>query len=915
VELDPGSSVGPYKILSQIGAGGMGEVYRAQDTRLGREVAVKVLPGSVANDPVRRSRFDREARLLAALNHPNIATLHGVEAYGGRTLIDQELVPGETLAESIGQAPLKPETALRIFKQIASALEAAHGAGIIHRDLKPANVKITPDGRVKVLDFGLAKALEDETSGEVESKPVESSTKTQLGAVFGTIAYMSPEQVRGQRLDRRTDIWSFGCMIYEALCGRPPFVGNTTSDTLTLILREEPDWSALPPVPSGLRRLMHRCLTKDSTLRLRDIADARLEIEEVLGESASTAARSAAEVTEQSRARSAHARWLLPAAIAATSIVAGAFGWSMGRSTSAQRSPVRLEVSLPPGTQLAESAAPPLAVSPDGSRVAYVALKPGGRTQIYLRPLDRFDALPLSGTEGASAPFFSPDGQWVGFFANGALHKVSVDGGAALKIADAPSLWSATWSADDVIVFATTGASNHLSRVSAAGGTAEVLTTPDAAQGEIQHAYPQMLPGGKGVLFSVVSEKGWLLDVATLPKGDRRRLRQSPISNATIYLPSGHLAYAEAGGLVAVPFDVSSGELTGAPIPVLERVETSAFGGALFAVSASGTLVYVPAVTTLPRRTLVAVDRDGRTRTLVPDRGAFAHPRFSPDGASLAVTIEAENGRDIWIFDLRRGTRTRLTAGGNNAHPVWAPDSTTVAFQAADAGGPSLFARPVGGGASTALVTRSAPGANAALSNAVAGLLPGTLPQLAGTNPHVPGSWSNNGSLAFDEQKPSAERDIWIAPKDGSPTPFLLTPFDESSPALSPDGRWLAYVSDEAGRSDVYVQPYPGPGGKWAISEAGGTDPLWSPAGGELFYRQGDRLMVVDVQFTSEFRAGRPRQLLEWPQDAGAFRNFDISPDGRSFVMVRTDEGGTQNQLRVVLDWLQDLTKRKTAAR
>jgi Tol biopolymer transport system component len=909
VELDLGSTIGPYKILSQLGVGGMGEVYRATDTRLGRDVAVKVLPSSVADDPARRSRFDREARLLAALNHPNIATLHGVEAYGGRTLIDLELVPGETLAESIAQAPLKYDMVLRVFKQIASALEAAHGAGIIHRDLKPANVKITPDGRVKVLDFGLAKVVEEEHSGELGSNPAESFARTQAGAVFGTIAYMSPEQVRGQRLDRRTDIWSFGCMIYEALSGRTPFVAETVSDTLTLILREEPDWAALPPIPVGLRRLMQRCLTKDSQLRLRDIADARLEIEEVLGESASVVARSGQLAVEKSPT-SALAWAVLAAAVVATSIVAGGLGWWMGRGTPAQQSPVRLEVSLPMGTQLAESAAPPLAVSPDGSRVAYVALKPGGRTQIYLRPLDRFDAVPLAGTEGASAPFFSPDGRWVGFFANGALHKVSVEGGAALKITDASSVWSATWGDDDFIVFATTGSSNHLSRVSAGGGTSEVLTTPDPAQGEIQHAYPQMLPSGQGLLFSVVSEKGWFLDVATLPKGERRRLRQSPINNATIYLASGHLAYAEAGGLVAVPFDVATGELTGSPIPVLERVETTAFGGALFAISTSGTLVYLPTITTLPQRTLVAVDREGRTRTLVAERGAYAHPRFSPDGQSLAVTIEGETGHDIWIFDLRRGTRTRLTAGGNNAYPLWAPDSMTVAFQAADAAGPSLFTRPLGGGTSTPLVTRSATDANAALSNAVAGLLPGSAPQLVGTNPHVPASWAKNGSVAFDEQKPSAERDIWVAPKDGSPSPFLITPFDESSPALSPDGNWLAYVSDESGRSDVYVQPYPGPGGKWAISEAGGVDPVWSPSGNELFYRQGERLMVVDVQYTPELRAGRPRQLLEWPHEAVAFRNFDIAPDGRSFVMVRTDEGVTRDQLRVVLNWSEELKRR-----
>jgi serine/threonine-protein kinase len=891
----------------------MGEVYRAEHVRLGREVAVKVLHELTSENPEYKSRFEREARVLASLNHPNIATLHGLEEVGDATFLEMELVPGETLAERLERGAMPPSDTFPIFKQIAQALEAAHERGIVHRDLKPSNVKVTPEGRVKVLDFGLAKAFETERK-ESSSNAAMFTTTTQKGLILGTAAYMSPEHVRGKALDRRTDIWAFGCMYYEALSGKPPFASETISDTLAAVLREEPDWRVLSHTPIAVQRLIKRCLKKDPTARLHDIADANLEIEDAVAESAPLMVQMpGVEPWRISRKRAAATGMAALAAVAA--IAAVGYWISQWPSTPAGGAGVsRVVVPVPASQQVEHGGLAPLAISPDGTRLVYVAVEREGRTQLFMRLLDRFEPTGLAGTEGGSAPFFSPDGRWVGFYANGALQRVSVDGGGALKICDTSAVWSAIWGPDDAIVFATSASPGGLWRVPVAGGAPARLTTVDAASGELQHAYPQRLKNGD-VLFGVMTERGWHLAVLSPGTPQVRALGPPGSGNAGAQYvqETGHLLYANAGGLVAVPFDPVAGTPPGSPVPLLERPEVDASGSAAFAVSSSGTLAYIPRPASLPERALVVVDRGGRATVISDTRAAYSHPRLSPDGRRLAVAIESENGSDIWIHDLDRGIARPLVTGGINRYPIWSHDSQQITFQSTRSGGVSLYSKRADGSGEPEALIHSATDQGAALSRSLAGLLPGTMPVFTSANPHLPMSWSPDGAtLAFDERKPSAEHDIWILSRGSEPTPFQRTDHDESAPAFAPDGKWLAYVSDESGRSAVWVQPFPGPGPKWLVSLEGGTEPAWSRSGAELYYRRGNQLIAVPVTAGTEFSWGKSQVVFDSRYETleGA-RNYDASPDGKSFVVVRSEGAAGAEQFNVVLNWFTELRSRR----
>jgi Tol biopolymer transport system component len=929
-----GQRLGPYEIVSLLGSGGMGEVYRARDTKLGRDVAVKILPEAFTADADRRARFEREARLLAALNHPHIGAIYGFEDREGIHALVLELVEGHTLAERSSAGPLPMQEALSIARQIAEALEAAHERGIVHRDLKPANVilqgtwaqrargssadssaRAGDDVTVKVVDFGLAKVGGGDSAHDLTHSPTITIGGTSEGVILGTAAYMSPEQARGRLVDKRTDIWAFGCVLYETLTGRKAFSGETVSDTIVAILEREPDWSSLPATtPSSIRRLLQRSLEKDPKRRLHDIADARIEIDDVSSERAAVAAIGSIQ-GERRFLLTPRTVWVLVAA-AVMLVALGAAGgvwWRPVRVASGRSPLARLTITLPPAQALEKGRFPPVAVSPDGKLLVYAASISGGRTNLYLRPLDELAARPIPETGGASTPFFSPDGRWLAFYANGLLKKVSVAGGVPLTICEAPPVWSATWGENDNILFATTLASSGLWRVSANGGEAVQITTPKSD--ESQHGYPQLIPGGTQAIFSVLQKNAWRLALLTLKSGDWQLLGNGRvIGEGAQYLPTGHLVYAQSGGLVATPFDPASGNLDQPPVPLLERIETSRFGGAYFAFAAgAGTLVYVPAGMTVADRTLLRVDRDGRVAPLVPTHGAYEYPMVSPDGRQVAVMIAAETGSDIWIIDIERATRTRFTAGGTSAFPAWAPDGSRVAFQSTAPGPWNLFWKPVDGRMDAQPFLRAAD-TSAASSAPSTGesLLPGTLPTLSGAGPQFPTSWSPDGSmLAFHERKPNGERDIWAVSPGSDPVPFLLTPFDERSPRFSPDGRWLAYVSDESGRNDVYVQPFPGPGPKWLVSTDGGIDPVWSRDGRELFYRKDDEMMVVSVAAKGEFAAGRPQRLFEIRFDAGDDGpNYDVSRDGKWFVMPRAAQGPTAGELHLVLNWFGEVTAR-----
>jgi eukaryotic-like serine/threonine-protein kinase len=901
-----GTRLGSYEVVAQIGAGGMGEVYRAHDTKLGRDVAIKVLPANFVNDPERLSRFQREARTLAALNHANIATIYGMEQSGDIYCLVMELVSGETLAERVKAGPLGIEEALKISVQIAEALEAAHEKNIIHRDLKPANVKVTPEGKVKVLDFGLAKAFAgDGANDDPSNSPTLSAAATMQGTILGTAAYMSPEQARGKACDKRTDIWAFGCVLYELLTGKQAFHGETTTEILAAVLREEPDWLALPTsTPVKICDLLRRCLQKDKTLRFRDAGDARIEIHEALTAPPSLSP-SIADSAKGFHSLGRHGLTLSAGTLLMGAAVATLAVWNLKPSPPQPVS--RSVITLPPGQQLAGlESGPAVALSPKGTHLAYVA-RQGGVQQIYLRAMDSFESKPIPGTEGAVNPFFSPDGQWVGFLAGGALKKVSVSGGAALTLGVASSPRGASWGSNGTIAF-TPQDVVVVQQVPDAGGAPQPLTRFE--KGEASHRWPEFLPGGNAVLFAAapnaVSWTNAQVAVQSVGTDERRNLIQG--GTHPRYAPSGHLIYAQAGTLMAVPFDPQRLTVTGAVIPAVEGVlQSPVSGAAQYSFSATGSLVYILGGVQSARSKLVWVSRNGAEQPLAAPAHAYLGPRLSPDGRRVAVAI-AEQESQVWLYDLPRETLTRFTFEGHaNINPVWTPDGKRIAFNSNKEGATNIFWQLADGSGGLERLTTS-------------------------EYLHAPHSWSPDGQLlAFHEVNPATQRDIWVlrmgdpspgsgqVPSAGSgqvrkAQPFLRTQFDEAVPRFSPDGRWLAYISNESGRNEIYVQPYPGPGGKWQISTEGGTEPAWNRNGRELFYRSGDKMMAVDIATQPGFAPGTPRMLFEGRYETAPFpaTNYDVSPDGQRFLMVKPteQEQAAPTQINVVLNWFEELKQK-----
>ena len=893
--LATGTKLGPYEIISPLGAGGMGEVYLAQDTRLGRNVAIKILPDKYSCDAQRMARFDREAKVLASLNHPNIASLYGLEESNGVRALVMELVDGPTLADHIKQGPLPLEETLSNAKQIAEALEYAHERNIIHRDLKPSNVKITPNGTVKVLDFGLAKALEDDFSAtDISTSPTLSHAATKAGILLGTAAYMSPEQARGKKADRRADIWSFGATLYEMTTGKSAFAGETISDTLAAVIRGEPDWSILPGnLPPSIARLLRRCLTKDPNQRLRDIGEARIALDAAISGTSEETVGSAA-TTIQPLWRGV-LPWALVAIIIALTLAFGALYW---RSNQAE--PLRvlqLSLALPEPLAGVFDANPgsPFALSPDGSQLVFVASLAGKPQQLYLRPLDRQTATPILNTENATQPFFSPDGQSVGFFAFGKMRTVSLHGGPATVLCDAPTPHGASWALDDTIIYAPNFGSGLL-RISAAGDTPQTLTTPNPKEQEISHRWPQVLPGGKYVMFTIQMGSAATYDdarisVLSLQTGKWRTLVQG--GSYARYVSPGHIVYAHTRSLVAVAFDLSRMEVSGSPVPVQEGVATTALtsGSAEYDVTQSGLLAYVPGNATPPVRSLVWVDRTGLAKTLPAPPRVYSSPSISPDGKLVALQINDDGVLAIWIYEFARNTLTRFTFDpGNSSSPFWTPDGRRVIYNTRTTS-PSFRSKLADGtGKEEMLFVKQ-------LED------PGSTPYTVSPD---------GKTLLFGAYSPGGKQVIQALSLDGSNKieSFLQASSNLSGPHFSPDGRWVAYTTDESGRREICVQPFPATSGKWMISTEGGQYPRWARNGREIFFFSGDQLMSVDVEIQPAFKAGTPRALF---QAAGYLSagNYDVAPDGQHFLMIKQNDVQTNpKELRVIVNWSEDLKRR-----
>jgi serine/threonine-protein kinase len=930
--LTPGTRLGPYEIVSALGAGGMGEVYRATDTRLKRQVAIKILPASLAADRERLARFQREAEVLASLNHPNIAGIYGLEATDGSQALVMELVEGNDLSTLIAAGQRTPEAesgssrlregasaagrgggaprglniddTLTIAKQIADALEAAHEQGIIHRDLKPANIKVRADGTVKVLDFGLAKALEpvgaSAPSAGANSPTITSPAMTQMGMILGTAAYMAPEQARGRAVDKRADIWAFGAVLYEMLTGTRAFPGEDLTETLAAVVKSEPDWTRLDAaVPARVQQVLRLCLQKDPKQRVGDIRDVRLALD---GAFETAVSATVAPITAPRRPLWRRALPLV-AAIVVTAAITGAAVWYT-RPQAPALPVVHFQLTLGENLQFTGTGRQMIAISPDGTAIVYSA---GQR--LYHRPLSELEPRVIPGTEvggGITSPVFSPDGRHVAFYSqqSGSLQRIPVSGGVATTLATIENPFGMTWGDDGLLIGQ---GARGIIRVPEAGGKPEPLVA--ATVGELAHG-PQLLPDGRTLLYTVLTTGStWdeaRIVVQALTPGSARRVVIAAGSDAR-YVPTGHLVYASAGTLLAVPFDLGQLQVTGTPVTVVLGVQRSLnTGSAQFAISRTGSVAYIPgpvAPAELSRpRVLAALKREGGFERLSVPVRPYAYPRVSPDGTRVAVSTEELKGADVWILDLSGGGQRRLTTEGLNRYPVWSPDGLRVAFQSTREGDSGMFAQRADGAGAAERLTKPESGVE-----------------------HIPDSWSPDGQyLAFTRIDGLGDGSLWLLSlKDTTATVLAQKPSSLiGRAAFSPDGKWLAYQSNETGQGSVVVQPFPATGAKYIVTRGG--HPFWSPDGRELVINPAaNRISTVSITTQPSFSFGEPTPLpgglaeLSSKNPGTGPRVWDYTPDGKRIIGVadvdtRASPPPIGNQIDVIVNWFSALRQRMT---
>ncbi|MGO9126608.1 MAG: protein kinase domain-containing protein [Terriglobales bacterium] len=878
--LTPGTKLGPYEILSPLGAGGMGEVYRARDTRLDRDVAIKVLLTNLASDPSLRQRLEREAKAVSKLSHPHICTLHDIGQQDGIDFLVMELVEGESLEQRLVKGPLPADQTIRYAAQIADALAKAHKRGFTHRDLKPGNIMLTKSG-AKLMDFGLAKQSGPAVlASAITEMTMDQAKLTSEGSIVGTFQYMAPEQLEGKEADARTDIFALGEVIYEMATGKSAFSGKSRASLIAAILTLEPPSIAelQPLAPASLERVVRKCLAKDPDDRWQSASDLASELNWMLTAGSQTAVAAPVIIRRNQRER---AIWIGAAVVLA--LLAAYLGWQLALGGSSA-SPVHLTVTLPPGKALLNTATQPLVISPDGSAVVYAAYGEDRKKQLYLRKLSSFESAPIAGTEGAHSPFFSPNGEWLAFVSeDNKLKKVLLRGGSTVVVAD-QAAFTGAWADDDTIYFPR-GFTSGIFAVPAGGGQPRQVTQPGSTPDDRAHVWPSALPGGNGLIFTVWTGRSFneaRIEALSFASGKRKVLIEG--GTGARYLSSGYLAYARNGTLFMVGFDPKRLELKGTPAPALDGVMTGAANGdARFAVSNNGTLAFQPGTFTSFQRNLVWMDRSGKATNIAGEVKPYAEPAASPDGKRIALILQGST-YDVWVYDLERGTLTKASFGGDDSLPHWSPDGKMLGYDSTKSGHLQVYVKHGIVQGEETMVTDG--------------------PELKALD-----DWTPDGrEIIFSRQNKDTGWDLYAAAVEGDhkPRPLVVAPFNQGRARVSPDGKWLAYASDESGQGEVFVQAMSDPSMRAQISSEGGTEPRWARSSNELFFRSKDRLMSVKFAPGGGLNPSKPTLLFE---DKKEWSGYDIAADGRLVVAREADNNGTGTQINVVLHWFEELKR------